>query len=166
MPESSLTSPARLEMIIFRQGICRLWMRQIIYSRGGTLIVYVAEVFLWASRIRSATRGCATIWVRHGLATGQAILESVFLDLSSSICHSIMSQSVTRDELRLFFCVQRLCRQIDLSVVNKSLMVSYRIPMQMKNKAYCLWWYIIPNEFHDDQCERRQDFLEEDLHNG
>lgn len=103
MPESSLTSPARLEMIIFRQGICRLWMRQIIYSRGGTLFVYVAEVFLWASRIRSATRGCATIWVRHGLATGQAILESVFLDLSSSICHSIMSQSVTRDELRLFF---------------------------------------------------------------
>ena len=93
---------------------------------GRTLLVYVAEVFLWAYRIQSATRGFATIWVRHGLATGQAILESVFLDLSSSICHSIMSQSVTRDELRLFF-VPRLCRQIDLSVINKSLMVSYRI---------------------------------------
>lgn len=105
MPESSLTLPAGLEMIILgRQYVD--WMRQIIYSRGGrggALLVYFAEVFLWASRIHYATRGCATIWVRHGLATGQAILESVFLDLSSSICHSIMSQSVTRDELRLFF---------------------------------------------------------------
>lgn len=84
MSGTSLTSPAGLEMIIFWAGNMSVvdaanYLLQVGWGgREGALLLHVAEVFLWASGIHYATRGCATIWVRHGLATGQAILESVF----------------------------------------------------------------------------------------